>query len=78
MSGSVALEGPVAVDEDTGVVRCNHCGETIPMPAGHVAFVMGVLRGFSEAHAQCNVSLSNVRARTGEASLCRFVMQRGD
>lgn len=41
------------VDAVTQTVRCEECGEEIPIPLGVIDWVTGVLAAFGKAHREC-------------------------
>jgi hypothetical protein len=41
------------VDSATQTIRCERCGEEVPIPLGVVRWVTGVLEAFDAAHTGC-------------------------
>jgi len=43
----------IFIDSAHNVVCCTHCGETIPIPLGRIAWVSAVMTAYAEAHGDC-------------------------
>lgn len=41
-------------DGKTGLMRCNVCQDTFPLPIGSASFVVTVMRAFEKAHQNCD------------------------
>lgn len=46
-------EDKVVVDATTQTMRCNTCGEEVPIPLGVLDWVTGVMLAFRKAHREC-------------------------
>jgi len=56
------------MDATTQTLRCERCGEEVPIPVGVIDWFVGVTRAFSAAHADCEPRLvggPDERKRTG-------------
>ena len=43
----------VIVDASTQTVRCERCGEEIPIPLGTINWVLSVMKAFEREHKTC-------------------------
>jgi len=55
------------VDATTQTVRCERCGEEIPIPLGSIDWVLAVMKAFERAHKTC---------KKGDEKRCYFSTPR--
>ena len=49
----IAKRDWIVADASTQTMRCEHCGEEIPIPLGDIDWVVSVMTAFDKAHRFC-------------------------